>query len=218
MSRHVRVSGQVIGTAGAGLVGATWAANAEVARIGRRGEQRSAEHLNKLAAAIGGPTILHDLTIPIPGVEANIDHVIVSGRQVLLLDTKMWKPGFYWTVAGHTRRGLARFTHADSKTMQMAREAIERHLARSSQVKAVVPTPRVLVWPSSSSGQSPSLLLVRTPGAIVQGAERFFTRARRSRFRPADPSVVHVLAALIKTAPSLATPRDPAGLTDFDFS
>ena len=36
--------------------------------------------------------VLHDLRIPIPGFKANIDHAVVSGRSVLLIDSKMWKP------------------------------------------------------------------------------------------------------------------------------
>ncbi|OOP59265.1 hypothetical protein BMF89_21285 [Arthrobacter sp. SRS-W-1-2016] len=39
--------------------------------------------------------VLHDLRIPLPGFKANIDHAIVSGKSVLLIDSKMWKPGFY---------------------------------------------------------------------------------------------------------------------------
>ncbi len=36
-----------------------------------------------------------------PGFKANVDHTIVSGKSVLLIDSKIWKPGFY----GSPQRG-----------------------------------------------------------------------------------------------------------------
>src|SRR5690606_3467832 len=116
--------GRVVGRAGFGLaVGdVSWAANDQVAAVGAAGEERTAIELGRIAARPGGPTVLHDLAIPIPGFTANIDHALVFGHRVVLIDTKKWKPGFYWTVAGRTRRGLEAVPHADRKTMVMARE------------------------------------------------------------------------------------------------
>lgn len=59
--------------------------------------------------------VLHDLSNPLPGYKANIDHVIVRGREVVIVDSKQWAGGRYWTLFGVTRRGWARVSHADSK-------------------------------------------------------------------------------------------------------
>ena len=96
----------VIGIPGGGLVDASWAANEEVAEIGRRGELLTAAVLDRLARP-DGPTVLHDLLLPAAsGVRVNVDHVVVSGRRVVLVDSKCWQPGRYWTALGRTRRGL----------------------------------------------------------------------------------------------------------------
>ncbi len=73
-------------------------------QVGAAGERRTAALLDRVAAAENGPTVLHDLRIP--GARANLDHVVVSGADVWLLDTKVWRPGFYMTVFG-TRGGSA---------------------------------------------------------------------------------------------------------------
>lgn len=104
--------------------------------------------------------MLHDLRIPIPGIKANIDHVVISGRRVLLIDTKVWKPGIYWTFAGATRRGVERFTPADKRTMPMAADAIRRHL---DGFDARLLAPLVTVWPSRLAPMS--LLFARSPGS-----------------------------------------------------
>ena len=81
-----------LGRPGGSLVGATWAANAAAAKVGRAAELKTALVLDGLAARPGGPTVLHDLGIPIPNISANIDHVVVSGRRVLVIDSKGWRP------------------------------------------------------------------------------------------------------------------------------
>ena len=75
--------------------------------VGRRAELRTAQVLDRLASQPGGPTVLHDLAIPIPNISANIDHVVVSGRRVLIVDSKGWRPARY-------RRGRFLTTGHDS--------------------------------------------------------------------------------------------------------
>ena len=88
----------VLGRAGGSLVGASWAAHAAVARVGRRAELRTADVLDRLASKHAGPTVLHALSIPIPGISANIDHVVVPGRAC-----RSWTP----RAGGH--RGTGRW-------------------------------------------------------------------------------------------------------------
>lgn len=207
MSPDTRRPGQVIGTAGGGLEQGRneWAANADVARQGRAGEVRSAAVLDTIARRPGGPTVLHDLTIP--GSRANIDHVVVSGRTVLLIDSKQWKPGFYWTVPGlGTFRGWSRFSYADKATMSMAVDKVTKHL-QDSGVRAKVTTPVVAVWSSSKKGTINATLL-RVPGARSVPGEALDRVVGAGK--PADPGVVAALAKLLPTRRPVRTAPGPA--------
>lgn len=197
--------GQVLGRAGAGLDNATWAKNDAVARVGKSGEVKTAAVLDELAHRNDGPTVLHDVRIPIPGFTANVDHVVVSGHTVHLIDAKVWKPGFYWTVAGRTFRGLSRFAPADKKTMPMAVDAITRHLA-GRRVRAKVTRPLLVVWPSSARGVSSFWAMV-SPGARVVDGATFTARVRRLvGTKPADPAVVAALTTLVNGLASRTAP------------
>ena len=188
--------GQVLGRAGGGMDNASWAKHDAVARIGKSGEVRTGAILDALARRDGGPTVMHDLRIPIAGINANIDHLVVSGRTVYLLDAKVWKPGFYWTAGGRTRRGLSRFAPADKKTMPMAVEAITRFLARH-QVSAEIVTPLLVVWPSSERSRT-DLWAMASPGARVVSGARFAAKAHRLvGTRPANPYLASTLSSLV---------------------
>lgn len=191
----------IYGTAAAGLGNASWAVNADVAAIGAKGETRTAEILDRFA---GRAAILHDLRIPIPGVTANIDHVVVSGNRVLILDTKVWKPGLYWTFGGANRRGWERVVHTEKKTMEMARSALVQFLVRT---RAEVVRPKVLVW-SSRTTEPVRTIFFKVPGADVLKAEK--TASLLESFisrKEADGAVVHRLMEL--TDRSKRTTRGP---------
>jgi len=192
---HSDAAPKVVGTAGGGLQGApSWAANAAVARHGQRGEQKTAQVLERTCRGHNGATVMHDLAIPIPGFSANIDHVVVSGRRVLLIDAKAWGPGFYWTHGGVTRRGLRPFKPGDKKTVEMAHQHIERFLA-NGWVTADFVTPLVVVWPTSGRV---SLRFARFPGArLITGAQ--LARAVRQSVGndPADADLVSALTRLV---------------------
>lgn len=196
------VLGTVIGHAGGSLVaGTTWAKNDAVARIGKTGEIRTAAILDPLTRQLGGPTVLHDLLIPIAGYTANIDHVLVSGRTIFIIDAKVWKPGTYWTLNGRTRRGLERFTPADKRTMPMAVQAIANHLA-GRRIGATIATPLLVVWPSSE--RTPMRLwAMRSPGARVVTSAKFAAETHRLLGgKPADPAIVAALSGLVIGLPS----------------
>lgn len=211
---------RIIGIPGGGLVGADgqapgWAANAEVARHGHAGELRTAAVLDGYARRESGPTVLHDLRMPIPGIKANIDHVVVSGRRVYVVDSKVWRPARYWTLAGHSRRGWRRFPPAEKKTMPMAAESLTRFLT-GRRLAVQVRTPLVVVWPSSQRRPT-SLWALSVPGAKVASGAAFTRRSRRlfgagpasvrRGVRGADP---HVVAALRELLPEEA--KQPAGV------
>jgi hypothetical protein len=217
MPRPDAAPSRVLGHAGGSLVGASWAANDAVARVGRRAELQSAVVLDRLASRPDGPTVLHDLAIPIPGISANIDHVVVSGRRVLIIDSKGWKPARYWSVGGATFRGFRRFEHAKTRTPGMARQALTGYL-RGRGVRARLVTPVVAVWPSSSGGRI-SVALLGMDGCRPVRGECLTRVVRRSvGLRPADPGVVAALTRLLNPGPSRSTSRrnDGGGATGVD--
>lgn len=187
---------QVIGKPGAGLASSpSWAVNADVAEIGHGGEVRTAEILNRLAVP-GGPTVLHDLVLPMSSIKANIDHVVVSGRTVTCIDTKVWKPGVLWTMFGTTRRGWSRFEPADKKTMDLAAMSVAA-LLRNSHIQAKVAMPVIVVWPSNKD-RGINIGWYRPIGAravLAETAERRASQLFGSD--PADPAIVEALTELV---------------------
>lgn len=179
----------VYGTAGGGLKNPTWLDNRETAAAGLRGEQRLAAHLEHIASP--NVAIFHDLIIP--GSKANIDHAVVSGKVITLIDAKVWKPGFYWTLGGKTRRGLEVFPPADKKTLPFAVSRLER-LLLSRGVQATFRRPFIAVW-SSQKGQRVNTQFARPYGARFIAAAQL-TSARIGA-RPADERIVGVLKTLL---------------------
>lgn len=186
------MTGRVYGTAGGSLVGTpSWAANAGAARNGAAGERRTAAVLDRVARS-SGVAVLHDLRLPAGKYLANIDHVVVSGSHLLVLDSKQWQPGTYWTLAGRTFRGWHRFAPADKQTMAMIGDRLARHLGASARLAA----PVVVVWPSRAGALR--LWAARMPGARLVAADRLGPLVERFAHHGApDEHLVARLAALL---------------------
>lgn len=181
------------------------------AAVGQSGEVRTAKVIDPHCQR-GGPTVLHDLRLPIAGMDLNIDHIVVSGNRVTILDTKSWKPGTIWTFRGQTRRGLKRFTPADKQTMKMATQAIAALLQASpNSVAFTMQEPIVVIW-SSNKSRRMSVSWYRPIGAKAVRGD-VFTRHLRHYVGvvPADPNVVRALAPLLireDTGPHLRSPLE----------
>jgi hypothetical protein len=146
------------GRAATGLTNdASFAANAGAAKAGAEGEVKTAAILDGFCLKAA---ILHDLRVPLPGFKANIDHVVVSGKRVLIIDTKVWKPGFYWSFFGANRRGKERIAHTE-KDLSYAQQALITHLRGTG---AVVSNPHLVIWSSRKTG-TPTLWALRVPNA-----------------------------------------------------
>lgn len=183
----------VYGKAGTGLSGdISWAKNENVARIGAAGEAKTEALLNDLAAKYPSLTVMHD--IKVPGSKGNVDHLVIAGTTVLLVDTKVWKPGFLWTMGGTTRRGWDHFKSCDSDFFGVtARDRIAGLLPNPTML-----TPMVLVWPSSAKGKV-STWAAKMPGAKLASAnsvKSVVARLGRSR-READPDFVETLRKIL---------------------
>lgn len=188
----------ILGTAAGGLKDAGWAKSRGHAKAGARAEKATAAVLDDWARSHPGVAVLHDLHVPRDGYTANVDHAVVSGTDVLLLDSKAWAPGFVWSFGGHGFRGLSAFPAATKRTLPMALDAYTDHLARHG-VTGTSMSAALVVWCSRSSGSVTTWALT-APGARVVGGPAL--AARPSRLlgrRPADPTIVNALSRLLVT-------------------
>lgn len=204
------MEGAIYGKPGGSLKDASWlsAGNQGAAKVGAAGEVRTAAILDRYAKD-GSVTILHDLKVPSAKYKANIDHIVVSGNRVFPIDAKVWKPGWYWTFNGQTRRGFERFTPAEKQTMAV----IERTLTsmfEAAGVDAVVEYPWLLVWPSSKRGKLTTWAL-KVPGANVYPGDKIervckkhFSKKFFGGGKPADQRVVDKLLPLLLSNPELS--------------
>lgn len=189
--------GRVIGHAGGSLGNASSWTSQSRATIGQKGEEATAAILGELVKQPGGPSVIHDARIPLPNVKANIDHIVVSGNTVTILDSKNWAPGFYWTLFGTSYRGFSAFPSADKKTVPMAVNGISAYL-RDRGLKFRIGQPLLIVWPSNRS-KTLNLTFLRSPGAKSVTGDRFKLAARAFvGGRPADPALLAALAELAR--------------------
>lgn len=180
----------VLGKAGGSSYG-------QAARAGAQGEATTATILN---SAPPGVVVLHDLSIPFMKVGANIDHAIISGTTIWLVDSKLWQPGVYWTLGGKTFRGFKRFAvrngserkfPGDSRTMPMALPAFKKAIAG-----AEFATPIMVIHSSSRKG-SVGLRFFRPQEATPMTGKKLARWILRLR-EPADASLVAMMRKYVR--------------------
>lgn len=193
--------GQVLGVGGSGLVDASWAASKRVAQIGRTGEVRTAGILNDVARTPGGPTVLHHITPE--GSDADVDHVLVAGTRVHMIDTKVWKPAVYWSMGGIHRRSVSLMSHEvvehapDYGAIERARGRMQRTLEHAGVGPFELVGPFYVVWSSSESKPVTTTFLNLGPGTTVIPGQGLLKAARRmGRGGTASPRIVEALARL----------------------
>lgn len=136
----------VFGEVGASLDGADFGNKGEV---GAYGERKTEQILNAYGDRC---SIIHDVIVP--GLDANLDHVIVSGSKVLIIDTKAWGSGLYHqdSAEKQVHRGNRPLDHANKASLQnmenMMRTVLGRRRGRvwGLRVKSVL-----AVWPSPNA-------------------------------------------------------------------
>jgi len=180
--------------------GAAWAVNDDVAAMGKSGEEATAAILVKHCLTPGGATVFHDLSVP--GSTANIDHLVVAGRTVWMVDAKRWKPGFYIKLGARVYRfhhgdGVERFAPAEKSTMVMAGDRLTRWLAGRGIRFRFRPS-TVVVWPSSQSVPLRMWAARSMPGARLVSPDQFSDLASRRCRGTADPALVAALMPLVR--------------------
>lgn len=178
------------GRAGGSLENPDFLSNAETAQAGRAGELATAAILEKLSRERGF-AVLHDLRIP--NAKANIDHIVVAGDQVTIIDSKMWKPGFYWTLGGKTRRGFEPVPHADKRGIPLAHTRITEMLD-GLNLAPRMQRPLMVIHPSRRDGKLSIWAFRPTsdPGTVVRAVH-----PAQLRF-PAKPGNARIVAALTR--------------------
>lgn len=182
--------------------------NAGSNRAGASGEMRTAAILDELANREDGPTVLHDLRIP--GSNANIDHLIVSGTDIWIIDSKSWTSGFYLTWGGKVYQTgqpgklLARFSRTDQhgkvtypgekKTLPFAETRL-REFLRNRGLGFRIRGKFMVIWPSS--GSTPCRVWAYRPtGATAMSGAWLNVYLPAARY-PGDPVLVSHLTSLL---------------------
>ena len=177
--------GASYGRAGGNLGSFIGDAGREGQAHGREAELATARLLDGLTAC--GFTVFH--SVRVRGGAADIDHVLVGSKGVVLIDTKSWRAGTYVRIGSRTYRRTAsgilprRFVPGESTSLIRSVEQMRR--AGVPVMGAVV-----AVW-SSGTGRV-GLRLMRYAGARRIAAARKAVRvaARMAGRRGADSSVV----------------------------
>jgi hypothetical protein len=199
----------ILGVPGGGLRRGQVHGSVGAVTAGAAGEERTAAVLNRLAEQ-WGCTVLHDFMLPSAKYQANVDHAIVSGNSVVLIDTKVWAPGFYWGLS-NCYRGLEKFPPADKRTMSMAVTMLGGYLRSAGAV--VNRTPIIAIWPSNDSRQLRTWAWRSPQGYKPVHGDRLEKHLKAMGLRrPAAPAIVDALSRLLVT-PS-AGPRRPARQND----
>jgi hypothetical protein len=170
----------------------SWASSQRNAQAGLKGEQRCAAMLAKLPDNV---VVIHD--VKIPGSAANVDHVIVVGRKVFLVDAKLWRPEFFWSAFGMSFSGWKRFALADKKTMLLALSRFKRSIpaAKFAQPKICVLT--------SDARRPANVTFLRVPGCHAlneKDFERFLRKIGRRKTK-ADPEIVRKIVRFAHQKP-----------------
>ena len=161
---------------------ASWASSKGAADYGRRGEELLGEKLNEIVRDSAGAAIFHDVDDP-SGSSGNIDHVILAGDRLLVIDSKVWAPGFYYPLSGSAFRGFfKRFASADTTRFDSLMR-ISRSLSKISRtsLEPVIITvmPSSLFWRQSQTRPVRTLLLRAPGGAKITPTPPTLRAARR---------------------------------------
>ncbi|XKH58477.1 NERD domain-containing protein (plasmid) [Citricoccus nitrophenolicus] len=156
--------GQLAGETGSGNA-AGWSSNRNAALMGAAGERRTANLLDEYASRA---LVLHDLKIPLKGVHANVDHAVVSGNRILLVDSKVWASGTYWSFRGRHMMNTKVIENPLGRSMVLARDGWAALAARHG---GTLVEPATVVWPARS-GSAVSVSRLDSPaGSVVAGTD-----------------------------------------------
>ena len=213
---------RVAGTVGGSLRDLARSSDPSVAgasRAGLYGEEATGGLLDRVLATVeferpgrSDVFIRHDLRVP--GAEGrhravNVDHIVIRDRRVLIVDSKVWKSGFYWGTTGiGIRRGLTRLPHVERQSIYPSMRQWQSYLDRS--VRGRVQVTGLLVVHPPRGAVAPSLWAVRLDEGVgllgAEAAEKALVRFARSGLT-SKPPTADLLAAVDRQL--IGGPRRP---------
>jgi hypothetical protein len=106
----------------------------DMARVGAEGERVFGVALAKLSKEIPHMRVFHGLCFTPGKPGADIDHIVLIGRNVFILDSKNWAQGSYtWSRSGTVLRDGAEFKGGDVH-MAAATEMWKKYLPRNVKI------------------------------------------------------------------------------------
>lgn len=178
------MSGRVIGVPGS-VIASAGGGDACLRQRGASAERDTARVLDRLAEE--GMVVIHSLGVP--GADADVDHVLVGSRGAVLIDSKLWRPGWYVGRSRHWRwcsgDSLPQpFPYADSPSLALSAASMAGSGVR---VRGAV----VAAWPSRP-GRVLRTRLMRYHGGyrVMDPVRAVDWAARRAGRGPADEAVV----------------------------
>jgi len=170
------------------------------AAVGASGERRTADLLRAIQNQRHPQkrfVVIHDVMLPSAKYTANIDHIVVAGNRVLIIDSKVWSPGFYFTFRGQTyvyhsaktkndfNKKIGRFEAADHQTIPMIVNVLDQWLREVGIGYSIFMKPALIVWPPEGK-QEPSLRFYSPKGStsVMKGSK---AHARLSSYIPNEP-------------------------------
>lgn len=121
-------------------------------------------------------------TVKVPHRTETIDHVVVAGNAVMLIDSQMWGPGFYHSMFGELRRNFSSKHDYDYEAFEtlsnQAAQSWGRHLEEQ-----IIFDNAVLVWAGDT----------RFPPTIVSWS----CRKLEPKIMPADPYLLSTVDSFV---------------------
>jgi hypothetical protein len=200
--------GQIYGKAGKSLAKGQnhdFAASGEVARLGFLGEQMVGGILNSAMEGRPNVHVFHDVNIPLQnsGYNANIDHILLIGNCLYLIDAKRWSAGFYFRLGRFCLRKsnsgkFQLFPSGAKKTMCLARDKMTLYLQQIGTVYHIKKSYLVLCAPKDTGKFN--LSLYKPYGATAITSQDFRQILERDEFKsnsPSNPKLVEALKRLV---------------------
>jgi len=172
-------------------------ASKDRSKTGAAGEVKTAEIIRAYQSTLPESkcfTVVHDIMLPSEKYTVNIDHLIVTGSRLVVLDSKVWQPARYVSAFGRVYRMgngslFGRFTPAEKQTVQMICNVLAKRFG--------VPVSGALVVWSSQYNSEPQLGLYRPKGIkVLTGADLHRQLPKYVKSQAGDEALIRAVLKL----------------------
>lgn len=196
---------RVFGTPGASLHAATQL-GLEARQAGIEGEERVAQELEHLAASYPNTYVFH--SVKLPGKMGDIDHLVIQGNVMLLVDTKNWKHSAEYNIQRSTFE--ADFVTRDGEDFLGGEIHLPRQIAewQVEFMDSSLDVQAVLVIANRKSSVSET---INAPYSIanISGLASIFSNTFDERgVAPLHPVLLQRVLSMVQS-PTLTTPMVP---------